>query len=137
MNSGTAQTTLGGIAVRVEHSSGNIEPLLHEIRHALALLLNTGGTTSIDLKGIPLAPGEEEQILQALGTGEVRAQVAAAGNSEVVETGFPGVWVVSHFGEQQQIQARFIEITEIPQILRSQTADIAAGLQLLKQHLEL
>jgi hydrogenase-1 operon protein HyaF len=135
MNTDNVARSLADIAVRVEHSSGNIEPLLHQVRHALSLLLNVGATTCIDLKGIPLAPGEEERIMAALGTGEVRAQMTAAGTSEIVETGFPGVWLVSHFGEQHELQGRFIEITAIPEILRSQSSDIEEGLEVLKKRL--
>ena len=62
---------LKAIGVKVEFASGNVTPLLHEIRHALGLLLATGRTSSIDLKSIPLAPGEEDLILKALGTGNV------------------------------------------------------------------
>lgn len=135
MNTRNPERTLAAIPVRIEHSTGNIEPLLHEIRHALALLLNAGATSCIDLKGIPLAPGEEEQILAALGSGEVRAQITTAGTSEIVETRFPGVWLVSHFGEQQELRARFIEITLLPELMRSQTCDVAQGLEALKKQL--
>jgi hydrogenase-1 operon protein HyaF len=132
---GSAATALDSIPVRVEISSGNIDPLLHEIRHALERLMREGTPTCIDLKGIPLAPGEEEKLLALLGTGEVRAELNAAGTSEIVETSFPGVWLASHFGEQGGLLARLIEVTFIPEILRSQTADIADGLALLNQRL--
>ena len=134
MNS-SARSALDAIAVKIEHSSGNIEPLLHEIRHALSLLLNVGATTRIDLKGIPLAPGEEVRIMEALGKGEVRAEITASGSSEIAETQFPGVWLVSHFNEEGETQGRFIEVTSIPDILCSQTSDIADGLARLKSRL--
>jgi hydrogenase-1 operon protein HyaF len=133
--SSNARNALDAIAVKIEHSSGNIEPLLHEIRHALSLLLNVGATTCIDLKGIPLAPGEEARIVEALGKGEVRADITASGRSEITETQFPGVWLVSHFNEQGEAQGHFIEVTSIPDILLSQTADIADGLTRLNLRL--
>ena len=40
----------------------NVEPILHEVRHALERLIQTGEPTTIDLRSIPLAPGEDEQI---------------------------------------------------------------------------
>ena len=55
-----ANRKLQSIRVRTEISSGNIPPLLHEIRHALAALSTSGTRNIIDLKGIPLAPGEQE-----------------------------------------------------------------------------
>jgi hydrogenase-1 operon protein HyaF len=128
-------TALDAIAVKIERASGNVPPLLHEIRHALALLLEHGESTCIDLKSMPLAPGEEDRIVAALGSGEVRAEVDALGLSEIAETAFPGVWVVSHCDERGAIQARFIEVTQVPDVLRSQHSDIADGLARLTTRL--
>lgn len=123
-----ANLKLQAIRVRTEVSSGNIPPLLHEVRHALAALSTSGTCSIIDLKSIPLAPGEQESILAALGEGEVRAELQSLGKSEIVETGFPGVWIVTHYDEQGDIKARFIEITHMPEILESQGPDIAEAL---------
>lgn len=131
-----ANRKLQAIRVRTEVSSGNIAPLLHEIRHALAELSTSGACNIIDLKGIPLAPGEQETILATLGEGEVRAEIQALGKSEIRETGFPGVWVVTHYDEQGDIKARFIEITRMPQILESQGPDIGEGLARLEALLQ-
>ena len=130
-NSSVAREALRSIAVKVELSSGNIEPLLHQVRHALAALLREGRSTVIDLKSIPLAPGEEDRILQALGGGEIHATFSVFGASEIAETAFPGVWIVTHRDERSAVQARFIEITRVPEILCSQTPDILAGLDRL------
>ncbi|HEY6927808.1 MAG TPA: hydrogenase expression/formation C-terminal domain-containing protein [Steroidobacteraceae bacterium] len=131
MNSSSASEALRSIGVAVERSSGNIEPLLHQVRHALVELLHEGRGAVIDLQSIPLAPGEEDRILQALGRGEIQAQLSVFGASEILETGFPGVWVVTHRDDRGVVQARFIEITRVPEILCSQSADIAAGLERL------
>jgi hypothetical protein len=45
-----------------EHLTHNVQPLLHEIRHALATLLDDGGNTVIDLRSLPLAPGLKPAI---------------------------------------------------------------------------
>ena len=52
----------------------NVRPILFEVRHALEALLDSGETSIIDLRSIPLAPGEEETILNTLGKGEVHAR---------------------------------------------------------------
>jgi hydrogenase-1 operon protein HyaF len=119
---------LRGIPIEIEHSSGNIAPLLHEIRHALALLLHESTPTCIDLNGIPMAPGEDARIIATLGTGEVSAYISGLGKSEIAETGFPGVWLVTHFDEQAKPRARFIDVTWVPDLLRSQHADVSEGL---------
>jgi hydrogenase-1 operon protein HyaF len=114
----------------------NLQPLLHEIRHALAQLLETGSTSTIDLRSIPLAPGEEERLLAELGEGEIHAQLSALGPSEIIETRFPGVWLVTHYNAQDEIIGRFVEICEIPQIMMAQTDDIRDGLEQLASQLE-
>lgn len=102
----------------------NVKPLLHEIKHALDNLIETGKTTVIDLRSLPLAPGEEKKILNTLGQGEVQAQLNALGLSEVSETQYAGVWVVTHYNDEQHIISRFIEVTTMPEILCSQTEDV-------------
>jgi hydrogenase-1 operon protein HyaF len=109
----------------------NVRPLLNEIRHALEKLLATGESSAIDLRSIPLAPGEEDQIVEALGEGELSAELDAMGPSEIRETGYPGVWLVTHYNADRQLMGRFIEITRVPDLLKSQDADIAGGLQRL------
>jgi hydrogenase-1 operon protein HyaF len=130
------QTTLAEFAIEVGVTRTlNVQPLLHEIRHALAQLLEQGKETVIDLRGIPLAPGEEVAIEQALGEGEVRATLSALGPSEIRETSFPGVWLVTHYNNDNQIVGKFVEVAAVPALLMSQTEDMAAGLERLKARL--
>lgn len=113
----------------------NVKPLLHEIRHALGKLLATAETTTIDLRSLPLAPGEEDKLLAELGHGEVHAGLNALGPSEIVETRFAGVWVVLHYNNDREVLGKFIEICEIPELLRAQPADIRDGLEQLQAQL--
>lgn len=128
--------SLDNIAVTTEIMTGNVEPLLHEIRHALRRLTNGEEGTVIDLKRLPLAPGEEERIEKTLGKGEVRAQVDALGPTVVEETAYPGVWLTTHRNADEAVVARFIEVTRIPELLKSQPADIDAGIAKLESTLE-
>ena len=75
--------------------TGNVTPLLHEVRHALAALLESDEQTVIDLRAMPLAPGEEARIEAALDQGEVRVELNALGRSDIVETQYPGVWLIA------------------------------------------
>jgi hydrogenase-1 operon protein HyaF len=124
------------IPVVVEAGTGNVRPLLHEIRHALHRLSNGEPGTVIDLRSLPLAPGEEDRIEAALGTGEVSAELDALGRTTLNETAYAGVWIVTHRNTEDEIVARFIEVTRIPEILPAQCSDIASGLQRLTQRLE-
>ena len=113
----------------------NVKPLLNEIRHALAKLLDDREPSVIDLRSLPLAPGEEEKLLNTLGHGEVHASLNALGPTEIVETGYPGVWVVLHYNTDREVIGKFIEICEIPELLRSQQGDIREGLEQLQTEL--
>ena len=107
----------------------NVKPILHEIRHALKKLLDSGGSSIIDLRSIPLAPGEEEAIIETLGHGEVHARLDALGPSEIYETQYAGVWIVTHYNESDSIVSRFIEVIEIPDVLKSQDEDVEQALK--------
>lgn len=113
----------------------NAQPILFEVRHALEELLDSGETSIIDLRSIPLAPGEEDIIINTLGQGEVHARLNALGHSEIYETRYAGVWLVSHYNDDEALVSRFIEITRLPDILRSQHEDISKALNELTQEL--
>jgi len=113
----------------------NVQPLLHEIRHALVKLLDDGGNTVIDLRSMPLAPGEEQKLLEELGHGEVYARLHALGPTEIVETRYPGVWVVVHSNNDDEVIGKFIEVCDMPDLLRSQQEDIRNGLEQLQAQL--
>lgn len=117
-------------------ATGNALPVLHETAHALEKLLRTGEPTTIDLGAIPFAAGDERVMDDILGTGEVQARLALDGDSHVTETAIAGVWRIDHLDASGRTQSRFIEVTWIPEILRSQPQDAERGLTLLKSRLE-
>jgi hydrogenase-1 operon protein HyaF len=113
----------------------NARPILFEVRHALEELLESGESSIIDLRCIPLAPGEEENIINTLGQGEVHARLTALGRSEIYETRYAGVWLVSHYNDDEALVSRFIEITRLPEILESQPEDMSRALTELTREL--
>lgn len=117
------------------YSIGNLRALLTEISALLEKLAVNGETGMIDLNSLPFAPGEYEQLRQLLGQGEVTARIEAIGPSEIVETGYPGVWWVTHYNVEGDIVADTLEITHIPEILKSQPEDITTGLESLRAQL--
>ena len=125
----------GGIAVAVEFDSGNVPLLLHELRHALERLLEEGAVHAIDLRAIPLAPGEEERLLAALGAGELSAVLEAQGRSEIRECAYPGIWCITHHDAAGTVVGRFIEVTFMPALLASQRPDVIQGLERLRNKL--
>ena len=111
----------------IPYSRGNVMPLLNEIVHALDRLLADDEPTVIDLASLPFAPGELEELEQALGSGELTAELDALGKSLIRETAYPGVWWVEHRNTGGDVVGRYVEITRSPEILMSQDADIGAG----------
>jgi hypothetical protein len=100
------------------YSVGNIRALLAEIAARLEKLA-----------------GSDEQLRQTLAQGEVSARVEAIGPSEIIETRYPGVWWVTHYNVEGDIVADMIEIAWLPEIIKSQPADVLAGLELLRAQL--
>jgi hydrogenase-1 operon protein HyaF len=116
-------------------TTGNTTSLLHEIRHALSKLLTSSQETIIDLQNLPLTSAEQDQLRESLGEGEVKAYLNTLGKSTVIETGISGVWYITHFNSNEQPIGKFIEITFIPSILKSQPEDIQLGLEQLTNQL--
>ena len=113
--------------------TGNLLPLLHEIRHALARWLESETPHIIDLRCLPLSPAEEDQLLRLLGRGEVEAKMSSLGASDIFETAVAGVWVVNHYNDSDVPVGRFIEICALPDILMTQREDAEFGLGMLEQ----
>lgn len=126
---------LSGIGVTVESGQGlepelrgNALPLLHEIRHALARLLEEGEPTVIDVQSLPMGPGDLRRLLDALGEGEVKAELEALGRTVIRESRYSGVWIIEHVSGSGAIASRFIEITWVPSLLQAQAEDVRKGL---------
>ncbi len=127
---------LDSINIKVETISenletGNVTPILHQIRHAIEQLLAQNDTMTIDLNAMPFAPGEKDQLQAILGEGEIKAQLNALGKSEIYETQYASVWWVAHYNSNDNLMGQFIEITWLPEILRSQAEDVGHALSQL------
>jgi hydrogenase-1 operon protein HyaF len=105
----------------------NAVPILNEIRLGLDRLLNDGDDTVIDLQRIPLSVDDEIHLREALGEGEVCAKIDTLGASTVQESGIAGVWWIIHHDEFGAVMGKFIEVTTVPELLKSQREDIARG----------
>jgi hydrogenase-1 operon protein HyaF len=93
--------------------------VIHEIDAKVCTLLAEGREGTIDLKWLRAAPQDLELLRETLGRGEVAASVASFGESRVEETAVPCVWWVCHRDDDAQVLGEFIEIAEIPELLRS------------------
>ena len=116
-------------------STGNADPILHEIKHALARLLEDGEESSIDLRAMPFGPADEKRLDDVLGLGEVEATVEVVGRSVVRETGISGVWIVEHCDDGGRLVSKFIEVTFVPSVLKAFREDVEVGLRALSVRL--
>jgi hydrogenase-1 operon protein HyaF len=128
-SSGAAETAVNG------HRLGTADPVLHEVRHALTRLIETGETTKIDLRAMPFGPGDLERLLAFLGTGEVQASVDALGPTRVQETGVSGVWLIDYLNSEAQRLALHLEIATVPEILCPQPQDLTDAIAALDARL--
>ncbi len=127
---------LEGIEINSEALSGNVAPVLHEISALLKQLLHSGEGGTVDLHSLPLTPDDQRLLRRQLGEGEVAATLDSLGRSEIRETGITGVWWVSHFNANGELMAEFVEVTAIPEILKSDPADIEQALLTIEERLK-
>lgn len=113
--------------------SAQVMAILKELQSMLDILVETGDENYVDIRGLALMPGEIEKLKQILGTGEVDAIIAALGPTHVTETSIPGVWWVTHKNAADEIISEFIEVTDLPEILKTQHHDLHAAPGRFKQ----
>ncbi len=128
---------LNDIGVQVMHvgGNGNARAVLREIEALLQKLVEEGEESSIDLSGLPLTPEDYDLLEEALGEGEVVAEVHSLGPTRIHETGIPGVWWVTHYNSDDEVLAEFIEVAWCPEILLTPEDDVKDGLEALRARL--
>jgi hydrogenase-1 operon protein HyaF len=128
-------TAIRDIPIRVEGAQaqafGNARPILSEVRHALARLIDSGEPTQIDLGAIPFGPGDEDRLRELLGVGEVTATVDALGPTSILETAIRGVWLIEYLNTDRQRVALHLEVDEVPRLLRAPSDDLRDALTAL------
>ncbi|MBU6444790.1 MAG: hydrogenase expression/formation protein [Alphaproteobacteria bacterium] len=107
--------------------TGLAEAVFGEIAARLQALADSGEESVIDLRSLPLTPGDRRELEERLGHGEVCAGLDVGGLSEVWECGYAGVWWVRHLGEDGMPRSEHIEIAAVPAILVTHAGDIASA----------
>ena len=117
--------TFEHIPVSVVHPPSTlVAAILNEIDSLLTRLIEHHESAAIDLRSLPLFPGDDDHLKALLGEGEVSVRLNALGPSEIYETQIPGVWWCAHFNEAEEKIAEFIEITRIPTLLQTDVKDL-------------
>jgi hydrogenase-1 operon protein HyaF len=109
--------------------------LLHELVTLLGKLLKGDEPGHIDLTAMEL--GEEDYALlrETLGEGEILAQVSNFGRVSVMESGYAGIWWVTHLDEEGQVLSDFLEVSYCPEVLIADMESVEDGLNALKARL--
>jgi hydrogenase-1 operon protein HyaF len=128
-------SSLDGIPVHVVSAAdgltGQAGAVLAEVAERLKRLLEVGEEDSIDLRSLPLSPADLEWLEQQLGRGEAEITLDAGGRSVLTETGYPGVWLITHRDVRDHAVAQFIEVAYVPKIVPPARADIEKGYESL------
>lgn len=128
--------TLTDIKVQVElpeYETGNLQSILTEMTYAVEQLLQKKKTHSIDLRAMPWSSGEEAQLEEYLGQGEIHIELNALGKSFFNETQFSGIWLVTHYNEDDEVIGKLIEVTYMPDMIFSRHEDVKDSLERLQQ----
>jgi len=110
------------------------QALLRELADMLAALASDPGCEAvIDLRSLPMEESDREALRDWLGRGEIEANCDVAGVSRVQETGFAGVWWVSHYGLGGVALVEQIVVARVPALLLAHPCDIRAAQERLTQ----
>lgn len=132
----------GAIPLKVKTSpkgvtiGGGVKAIGYEILTQLERLLSDGESGAIDLRGLPMAPNEYEQLLAMLGVGELDLEIDLNGPSRIRETAYPGVWWIQHKDREDRVLSEYLEINRIPDFLCAQTDQIEDAVRELSDRLK-
>ena len=134
----TYQTAIDILSQEVDDKpSAQLLALLEELRAMLEKLVNTGIASSIDIRSLPLLPGDYECLKTLLGTGEVTVTVNVLGPSYIKETGVPGIWWVTHCNADDSIMAELVEVASVPEILATKSEEFLGSIAQLDSMIKL
>lgn len=104
--------------------TGMLEAVLTELAEHLQNLVDCNTNHVIDLESLPLSTSDLSQLQQYLGKGEVDITLTTIGESHIFETGYSGIWWIQHYNPERVLISQFIEITTVPDIIKSQPEDM-------------
>ena len=139
---------LSDIAVRIEGTippaagpersggrGGGVAAILTELATRLECLADNGDTALIDLRSLPMRPADRDELLEALGSGEVTATLDAQGVSTLRETAFAGIWWTVHRDRDGKLTSELLEVSLVPAILAAHPDDIPLAAAALRRRI--
>lgn len=104
--------------------SAQVLTILKELQSMLDTLVKTGEENYVDILSVSLTPGDIQTLRQILGHGDVDATLVALGSNHILETSIPGIWWIIHNNTEGEIISELIEVTDLPEILKTQHHDL-------------
>lgn len=121
---------------RISSIGGGVFAIAHELLRHLEHLAETGESAAIDLKSLPMAPDEFNDIKNMLGEGEIDLTLEMDGPTRIRETAFAGVWWIQHKAPDGRILTEYIEIARFPDFLSAQPDHITDAVRHLRNRLQ-
>ena len=109
--------------------------LLRELVVLLERLVKEDEPSHIDLRAMELGVDDRALLQQTLGEGEITAEVENFGHIVVRESGYAGIWWVTHTDDSGQVISEFLEVSYCPEVLIAETETVSDGYNALKAHL--
>jgi len=106
---------------------GGTRAILFELAAALRRLDGTGEGTAIDLKSLPMAPDEFNELKHALGRGELELELDIDGTTQIRETAHAGIWWIQHKNRAERVISEYIEVNRFPEFLAADPEQIQAA----------
>lgn len=107
-----------------EPTSGMAQAILTELYDHLSGLASSGTRHVIDLTSLPMSETDKRELESLLGRGEVSVTLKTIGDSEIFETGYCGIWWIKHYTADKKLISELLEITTVPEIIKSHPDDI-------------
>jgi hydrogenase-1 operon protein HyaF len=114
---------------------GGVAAILTELAARLERLAENGDGALLDLRSLPMSPADRDELLEALGSGEVTATLDAQGVSTLSETAFAGIWWTIHRDHDGKVTSELIEVGLVPQILAAHPDDISRAALALRRRI--
>lgn len=127
--------TMNSIELPVEVAeprTGMAQAVLSELIEYLQLLADKGQQHVIDLTSLPMNNTDKRELEKILGQGEVSVTLSTIGDSQIIETGYSGIWWIKHYTAEQQLISELIEVCPIPEIIKSHSDDIRQSADSIK-----
>ncbi len=122
------------IPIEINHgSSAMARALFNELAQHLQKLVEQGKEHTVDLFSLPVNDQDKQELEQLLGKGEVDITLTTVGESRIFETSYNGIWWVRHHAADALLISEFIEVTWIPEIIKSHPSDVELSADRMKK----